>query len=339
MKDTVTILDVAKRAGVSPATVTHALNGKRPVGEQTRAKVLSAIAELGYVPSWNASRLKSGSSGIIGCLAVDITESFVSRIVKGMESGLGSGQYSLLFVSAVEFDGDLKRAYNFLKGHNVDGTLLCYHIPNGDTSVLSDIVPFCPMVSVNMAFPGMPSIVLDNVAGGLQAAEHLVSCGVKHPAIICGQETRVSAIDRLTGFSRRIQQFGLALKAENILFGDYQAEHGYVSAKRLLENDAAIDGIFCENDFLAAGAINAIKDLGYSVPEDIKILGFDNRDFSVFWAPPISTFEIPLHDMGLLGMYKLKEMIETKKEANTEVVTLQPKILPRKSTEVDLSQK
>ena len=94
-----TIMDVARMANVSPSTVTHALNGKRPVKAETRARVMNAISALGYVPSWNASRLKGRFSGVIGCLATDISETFVNRIVRGIEQGLAGGTETLLFVS------------------------------------------------------------------------------------------------------------------------------------------------------------------------------------------------------------------------------------------------
>ncbi len=331
MSGTVTILDVAKRAGVAPATVSHALNGKRPVSEKTKNKILKAIDELDYVPSWNASRMKSNNSGIIGCLAIDITESFVNKIVKGIETGLRGGQYSLLYVSAIEFDGDFKKAYDFLKAHNVSGTLFCHHIPRALNNDISSLNATKPLVSINTRVEGVPSIVLDNKTGGLQAAEHLVSCGVKNPAIIGGPEDRLSAINRLVGFNQRLKELGINLIEDKICFGEYDANHGYESTKQLLKKDKSIDGIFCENDYIAAGAINAILDLGLSVPNDVKVLGFDNRDFSSFWRPPISTFDIPLEEMGLMGAYKLKEIIEND-NSRDEIITLQSKIIPRKST-------
>ena len=112
-RNSVTILDVAEMAGVSPSTVTHALNGKRPVKEETKARIKKAIDTLGYVPSWNASRLKGRFSGVIGCLASDISESFVNQIVRGIEQGLIGGEETLLFVSLVEFGGDFEAAFRF----------------------------------------------------------------------------------------------------------------------------------------------------------------------------------------------------------------------------------
>ncbi len=331
MKETVTILDVAKKAGVAPATVSHAINGKRPVSAKTKERILKAIEDLDYVPSWNASRMKSNNSGIIGCLAIDITESFVNKIVKGIETGLRGGQYSLLYVSAIEFDGDFKKAFDFLKAHNVSGILFCHHIPRSLNDDISSFITSKPLVSINTRIEGIPSIVIDNKTGGLQAAEHLISCGVKNPAIIAGPKDRLSAITRLLGFNERLKESGINLTENKIYFGEYDANHGYDATTELLKKDKTIDGIFCENDYIAAGAINAILDSGLSVPNDVKVLGFDNRDFSSFWRPAISTFDIPLEEMGLMGAYKLKEIIEND-NSRDEIITLQSKIIPRKST-------
>jgi DNA-binding LacI/PurR family transcriptional regulator len=331
MSENVTIFDVAKRAGVAPATVSHALNGKRPVSEKTKEKVNMAIKELGYVPSWNASRMKSSKSGIIGCLAIDITESFVNKIVKGIESGIRGGQYSLLYVSAIEFDGNFQKAYDFLKSHKVDGTLFCHHIPRALTQDQKNLDTVGPLVSINTKLDGITSIVIDNKTGGLQAAEHLISCGVKHPAIIAGPKDRLSAINRFVGFDSRLKDFNIDLDTNNVMFGEYDADHGYQAAKKIIVSNKKVDGIFCENDYIAAGAINAALDLGLSVPQDIKVLGFDNRDFSKFWRPSISTFDIPLEQMGLMGAFKLKELISSN-TVGGEVVALQSKIIPRNST-------
>ncbi|WP_332445875.1 LacI family DNA-binding transcriptional regulator [Sphaerochaeta sp.] len=330
MPETVTILDVAQAAGVSPATVTHTLNGKRPVGEATRRKVLEAIEQLGYVPSWNASRMKRGSSGIIGCLAADITETFVNQIVRGIEHGLAGGQYSLFFVSGIEFGNDLKKAYQFLKSHKVEGILFCHHLPiwkefNLDTQN-SDI----PIVSVNMDTPDMISVIPDNQTGGYQAAEHLFGCGMRHPAMICGPEDRLSVQDRLKGFSERVQELNLSMPKDSY-FGNYDFDHGFASAMQLMAASPDTDGIFCANDYIAAGAISALQKLGFLVPQQVRVVGFDNRDFSSFWNVPITTFELPLQEMGMLGVSILNQVITTGSSAKTKHV-LQSKLIPRQSS-------
>lgn len=330
MREVVTIVDVAKAAGVSPATVTHALNGKRPVGEATRKKVLEAIEQLGYVPSWNASRMKRGNSGIIGCLAADITETFVNQIVRGIEHGLSGGQYSLFFVSGVEFGNDLKKAYNFLKSHKVEGILFCHHIPIWKDFNLDTQNPDIPIVSINMAAQEMTSVVVDNTTGGYQAAEHLYGCGMRHPAMICGPEDRLSVQDRLKGFSQRAKELNLQMPSDSY-YGNYDFNHGYEAAQRLMKDYPQTDGIFCANDYIAAGAISALKDLHYEIPRQVRVVGFDNRDFSEFWQTPITTFELPLQEMGMLGVSLLKQVIHTGNYSKTQHV-LQSKLIPRQSS-------
>lgn len=330
MREVVTIVDVAKAAGVSPATVTHTLNGKRPVGEATRRKVLEAIEQLGYVPSWNASRMKRGNSGIIGCLAADITETFVNQIVRGIEHGLSGGQYSLFFVSGVEFGNDLKKAYNFLKSHKVEGILFCHHIPIWKEFNLDTQNPDIPIVSINMAAQEMTSVVVDNTTGGYQAAEHLYGCGMRHPAMICGPEDRLSVQDRLKGFSQRVKGLKLEMPSDTY-YGNYDFNHGFEAAKRLMKDYPETDGIFCANDYIAAGAISALQKMNFQIPNQVRVVGFDNRDFSEFWNTPITTFELPLQEMGMLGVSLLKQVIHTGNYSKTQHV-LQSKLIPRKSS-------
>jgi LacI family transcriptional regulator len=330
MGDPVTIMDVAKAAGVSPATVTHALNGKRPVSEITRKRVLAAVETLGYVPSWNASRMKSRSSGIIGCLAADITETFVNQIVRGIEQGLSGGQHSLFFVSGIEFGNDLKKAYHFLKSHKVEGILFCHHLPiwkefNLDTQN-SDI----PIVSVNMDTPGMISVIPDNTTGGYQAAEHLYGCGMRHPAMICGPEDRLSVQDRLQGFSSRVTELQMQMPTLQY-YGNYDYDHGFQATTELMKEYPETDGIFCANDYIAAGCIAGLQKMGYEVPSQVRVVGFDNRDFSSFWNVPITTFELPLQEMGILGVSILNQVISTGSYEKTKHV-LQSKLIPRQSS-------
>lgn len=331
MRSPVTIMDVAKRAKVSPATVTHTLNGKRPVGEETKAKVLKAIESLGYVPSWNASRMKQEKSGIIGCLAADITETFVNQIVRGIEHGLSGGEYSLFFVSGIEFGHDLKKAYGFLKSHKVDGILFCHHIPLWQDFSIDTENADIPIVSVNMDTPNMISVIPDNCNGGYQAADHLFGCGMRHPAMICGPEDRLSVKDRLSGFKNRVREQGLPFDETALYFGPYDYDHGFKAAKDLMDSHPLTDGIFCANDYIAAGVIARLQQMDIEVPRQVRVLGFDNRDFSSFWNIPITTFELPLQEMGMLGMSLLRNCIDTGTYIQEKRV-LQSKLIPRKST-------
>jgi LacI family transcriptional regulator len=330
-----TILDVARLAKVSPSTVSHALNGKRPVGTATKERIFSAIDTLGYIPSHSASHLRKGSSGIIGCYAIDITETFSNKIVRGIERGLAGSGLSMLFVSGVEFNNDFSRAYRFLLSHDIEGLLLCNHIPTifdtfADTKNKAS-KSGVPVITINMKLEGIPSIFPDNYSGGMIAADHLYACGMRHPAMICGPETRLSVRQRLKGFQGRVSDLGLEFAPAHYMYGEYVYEQGYEAAFRLLRINPRIDGIFCANDYIAAGAINRLSGMGYKIPDDIRIIGFDDRDFSRFWHIPISTFEQPLEEMGFLGISALRCAISSP-SAPPESQILQSKLIVRTST-------
>lgn len=332
MSRSVTIFDVAERAHVSPATVTHALNGKRPVGAETKTRIMDAIRDLGYVSSWENSKEKAKSHKVIGCLAADITESFANQIVRGIEEGIPGGEYSLLFASSIEFGNDLARAYDFLKSRSVSGMLFCIHIPFTEVYHLPGTDAGIPLISVNMRMnnPNIVSIVTDNVNAGYRAAEHLYSCGMRHPAILCGPQNRISAADRLAGFSCKLKELDMKLP-DTVYYGGYTFEHGYQDVARLMDAYPETDGIFCENDYIAAGCITRLHEKGIEVPGQVRVLGFDDRDFSGFWTPGISTFYQPLREMGFMGIGLLKTMIAAGQSTQKEYV-LQPRLIPRGST-------
>lgn len=332
-----TILDVAKMAGVSPATVSQALNGKRPVNDKTRQQILKAIEKLGYVPSRGASTLKSGNSHIIGCYAADITEDFASLIVRGVERGLSGSQYSMLFVSGMEFENDFSKALKFLLSYKIDGLLLCYPLP-----VLHELTTGLknfrgPVISMNSEISGIKSIIPDNVNAGRLAAKHLVECGIKFPAMICGPKDRLSSLRRYEGFSKEIEKAGLALPLEHLRFGDFNFENGYKNAEEIVKVFPQVDGFFCANDYIAAGTIAKLLELGKKVPEEVKVLGFDDRDFASFWQVPISTFRQPLEEIGITAAKTLMNCIEKSSDSagttlTADVQLLQSELIVRKSS-------
>lgn len=326
-----TILDVAELAKVSPSTVTHTLNGKRPVGKETRERVLQAIADLNYTPSLSAQHLKGGQSGIIGCLAVDITETFVNQIVRGVEKGLEGSKLSLLFASGVEFGNDFDNAYAFLKRHRIDGLIICHHFPLGSHTHRIEQMGQVPMISVNMEIDDIASIVPDNELGGLQAAEHLYGAGMRHPAMIGGPSDRLSVMDRLSGFRKRVQEFALDFTDRHIVLGEYSFDHGYKAVSILMDRFPQIDGLFCANDYIAAGALVRLNEMGIAVPSQVRVVGFDNRDFARFWPTPITSFELPLQDMGFLGISMLRCAIDSGSNRPVKRV-LQSRLVSREST-------
>lgn len=328
-----TIIDVARKAGVSPSTVTHTLNGKRPVSKEKKDRILAVIDELGYVPSWHASRLKQENSGIIGCYVTDITETFVNQIVKGIEKGLVGSGLSLLFVTGVEFNNDFGKAMEFLKQHSIAGLLYCHHLSlPGYEESLSIEAKRMPVITLNVTIEGVASIVPDLYYGGFQAAEHLYVSGMRRPAFIAGPESRQSVRERIKGFASRLTELGLSLPPETIIYGDYSFDHGYAAMAELLAGNVHPDGVFCANDFIAAGAMTCLQEREIMVPEQVRVVGYDNRDFSRFWPIPITTFQQPLQDMGFMGISLLRGAIDSQTFPGAERHVLQAYLIPRTST-------
>jgi DNA-binding LacI/PurR family transcriptional regulator len=307
----VTIRDVALAAGVSVSTVSHALSGKRPISLATKERIFKAIGELGYEPNPAAKALRSSSSGVIGFFAHDITELFSNLIIQGAERIARERGAYLLFTSGVEFKDDIVGAIDFLRKRRVDGIIIAYGIRQG---LRPDLLPFLkiPVVTVNTTIDkSLPSVQPDDFAAGKEAAVHLLSRGCRFPAVIAGPRTRLASEERSAGFKAALRERGLAFdEARQLVHGDFSAESGARCMDELLEKSPGIDALFCANDYMAAGAINRSQERGLSIPRDLKVVGFDNRDFSSFWPIPITTFELPLERMGAIGATMLFDLID-----------------------------
>ena len=313
----VKITDVAKEAGVSSSTVSHVLSGNRPISQITREHVLKVIERLGYEPNTNARALKSKHSGIIGFFASNITDLFTNHIIRGVEKVSGKQGQHLLFASGIEFDFDLHKALLFLQRRNIDGIIVSYEITKQYEDIdLSDIN--IPIVTINQnVSDSIISILANNFKGGYDAASHLIAKGVKRPAVIAGPEDRIASRERLEGFLNGLKSRGIEPEKIPVLYGDFEFLSGYKCAEKLLKAGNNIDGIFCLNDYMAAGAIDCARSKNIDIPEKLKVIGYDNRDFSEFWPTPISTFSQPHEEMGKKSAELLMELIHEKEIRET----------------------
>lgn len=317
------ITDVARAAGVSPSTVSHVLSGNRPISQETRARVLAAVEELNYVPNSSARALKSRKSEIIGFFASNITETFSVEIARGVETVLRPEGYHTLFVSGAEFGGSVSDALGFLMRRDMDGLILAYSVATTHTTALLESLRV-PALTINRDFgPTTPSILLNNYQGGRDAAEHLLSAGCERPAFVSGPPTRLASSERLRGFSSYLREQGIEAESE---VGDFTFEGGYEACARLLRRVPTVDGLFGANDYIAAGAVEAAHTAGRAVPETLKVIGFDDRDFASFWPTPLSTFYYPLMEMGarsatmLLRLVRGEELVEPKVAVSAQLI-------------------
>lgn len=329
MSKVATIKDVAKMAGVSPSTVTHSLNNKRPVNAQTKERIEQAIKTIGYIPSFSASGLRNKRSKIIGCLALDITEFFTSRIIKGLQEGLVDTDYSIVFASAIQFNNDFSKAIRFLLSFDCDGIIITYHIPSdvADLKLIKSLN--IPVISVNTELEGIESITVNNTQAGKDAANYFNSLGVIHPVFIGGPTNRVSSNNRKLGFES-------ILGPITSYHGEFSVKNGIQSAKAAFYTHPDTDGFFCANDYIAVGVINFINQNKSIIHHNIQVLGFDDRAFCSFFNPTISTFSQPFEEMGQWASTRLIQKIENQND-NIENKSFSATLIERETTSSNIS--
>ncbi len=301
-----TIRDVAREAGVSIASVSNALNGKKKVSDETQARIEEAVKRLGYVADPTASSLKSGSSHIIGLIVPSIDSAFFPAVIAGLQSTLERRGYIINFY-ATDFVAENEKKYlSALLASKVSGIIIDSVSTSraflSSLSGLSSAKRRIPVIALERDLTefGLTSVFTDSFAGGRLAAEHLLSMGVRHPAHISGRASAPWSHDRLDGFCSVLSEAGIALPSELIESGDFTLDGGYSAASRLMARDGSIDGIFAANDLSAVGAMRALLDVGRRIPEDIALVGFDNTYITSLTTPTVSTVEIPKDKFGSL---------------------------------------
>lgn len=327
----VSIKDVARAADVSITTVTHALNGKRPVSPETRDRIMKAIDELGYVPSYSASHLKNGRSNLIGCYVADLTEDFTNYMLRGIEQAIKGTGYSLVFGSAVELGTDKATIKKYFRQYGIDGLITINHLSvNSDWTTEDKAFPIVLLNSNNSHFD---CILPDNRLAGALVAQHLYDNGVRKPFFFGGPIDRISVMDRLEGFRERLYSLGIELTEDSIWHGDFTFESGCEMAQRLVDEHIPSDGVMCANDYIAIGAIRRFSELGYSIPKDIKIVGVDDRDIAKYCNIPVTTVNLDLEDLGKFALERILEIIESD-DHNPITYYSNPYLIPRESSAI-----
>jgi LacI family transcriptional regulator len=298
-----TIRDVARAAGVSIATVSHALSGKRAVSEATRSRVRTSAARLNYRPNHVAASMVTGRTRTIGVIVPDIANPFFSELVRAAEGAAASRDYVLLVASS-ELDAALEdRSVDVMYDKRADALLYLPGTPGHHPSLDSLVAAGTPLVIIDEALPSAPAgasvITTDNDAGGALAAGHLAELGHRQIAAIGGPRGLPTAQARLAGFRRAARAAGITLERGRVrAAGAYTRAEGADATTLLLRDDPDVTALFCANDLIALGALEAARALGLEVPNDLSVIGFDDIFVSQLVSPPLTTVRQPI---GLLG--------------------------------------
>ena len=324
-----TISDVARKAGVSTATVSRVMSGAVAARPQTRARVLAAVETLGYRPSAVARSLKLRTTRTLGLLVTDIQNPYYPDIVRAVEDAALERNLAVLLCNGADDPAREETYLDLLVDRRVDGIIIAssgLQERHGAWLARRSV----PVVLVNWAAPdlALPAILGDNRAGGRLATEHLLSLGHRRIGHLSAPARNAAAAERLAGVVEALTAAGLDPAALTVVEGDGRVGGGERAALELLDRDPGITGIVCYNDLTAIGAVRAIRARGRRVPEDVSVVGYDDIALSSLVDPPLTTIAQRMPEMGRWAVERLGELIERNGSGADEPVRPPPVILP-----------
>lgn len=293
-----TVYDVARLAGVSPSTVSRFLNRTTYVSDEKSQNIERAINALGYKPALNSTQGNHRRSMTIGVLIQHPDSPFSSRIVSDMENVLIDHGYALIIATGHWQNKLEQEALNYLVQSHVDGII----IVTGQLKkeLILKVAETTPVVTVGCDIEGknVRSLNLDNVLGGYIATLHLLQQGHLNIAHIKGLASQPDSKARFEGYKKALSEFELNVNPKLIRQGDFGSEQGYAKTVELIESKHHFSALFAANDLTAYGAIKALTDHGYRVPEDVSVVGFDDLPTSMYFTPALTTLRQPIEEIG-----------------------------------------
>jgi LacI family transcriptional regulator len=295
----VTIKDIAAEAGVTPSTVSRALNSRNGVSETIRQKVVTAATRLNYKPNMVARGLVTGRSHSIGLLVSDIRNPFFAELARGAEDAAQAAGYELILCNS-DLDREKQMAYfRSLLSKHVSGVLM-NSVSVLDASQLSEIhasgVPVAAFTE-SRRHRFLSTVVCDNFRGGTLAGEYLVGLGHHRMAHLTGSSKHPALAERARGFVKAVHA-ACPCAEVSVLHGEHNLQGGHKMALRALAARPRVTAISAGNDFIAFGAMRAIFEAGLRVPEDVSLIGFDDVELASVLRPSLTTIRQPTYDMG-----------------------------------------
>jgi len=330
-KRAVTLADVAKAAGVSLSTASKALNGRDEVAAITRQRVVDAAKKMSFTPSQVARSLLAGRTGTVGLLTSDLEGRFVIPILMGAEDAFGAGEVNVFLCDA---RGDAIREQYHLRAllnRRVDGIIVVGSQTDPRPSLGHDLPVPVVYAYAPSEDPTDLSLTPDNEGGGRTAVEHLLSVGRSRIAHITGDPSYAAARDRVTGSLAALRAAGLE-PVGDVMFSDWSERWGRDAAAALLARHPDIDGIVCGSDQIARGALDTLRDLDRSVPDDVAIVGFDNWEILATNArPELTSIDANLQELGRTAALRVFDAIAGE-EVDEGTTRLPVKLVIRGST-------
>lgn len=297
----ITIQDIARKLNITAATVSRALNNHPAISHATKELVQSAAKKLNYQPNRIASSLRLGKSHVIGIIIPSAEINFFGSVVHGIEKVANENAYNVLIYQSNESYEYEKRGVQTFLQSRVDGVLASISKETINMDHYNELkrrgVPLVLFDRANDAL-GVSSVVVDDYAGAFEATKHLAQQGCRRIAHIGGQQHVYIFNQRLKGYIDALNVHGLPVNDDLIVYGKVSIESGYACMKKLLSSATPPDAVFAVEDFTALGAMQAIKEAGKKLPDDIALIGFANEAFGEYLTPSLSTVSQQTVRMG-----------------------------------------
>ncbi|TGY96470.1 LacI family transcriptional regulator [Petralouisia muris] len=322
-----TIKEIARACNVSVATVSNILNHKPGASEETRKMVMKKVKELNYTPNTVARNLKTKNTKSIGVIVEDMTIFSIPDIVDGITEHCEEENYQILLINLRLFKkyqdtyyhrddyyGLVKDEIWKLIAKQVEGIIYVAAHERTIRCIPEDLPIPAVMAYGYTDSAKVPSVVVNDEDGAFQITSHVIGQGHRKIGVITGKRDSPHAQERLLGYQRALYENGILYNPALICTGDWTRISGYKCTDGLLERQ--VTAIFCMNDLMAGGVYDRLEELELRPGEDISIAGYDNRELSGYYKPPLSTITLPLHDIGyeaseiMLKMLQKKELDE-----------------------------
>jgi len=323
----ITIKDVANKANVSPSTVSRVISDNPNISQDTKDKVRKIMKDLNYHPNAIARSLVNQKTNTLGLVMSRPTEMafanpFFSEVIQGIAQSTKERHYHLMISAAENYKTEYEETIKLYKDGRVDGLILMASRVNDKLiSSLKDIN--CPFVLIGRCpeFTDIPRVDNANIEAAYKMTDFLIKKGNNRIALISGPADYIVSRDRIKGYKNALEDNGLSFSDELIEYAEFDYDSGYKATEKLLKNDLAkVDHIFALDDLLAVSAINCLIDNGYSIPEDIGVVGFNDQPIAKYINPKLTTVKVPIQEMGKKAAEMLIKIINDKSYHGEEII-------------------
>jgi len=330
----VRLVDLAKETGLSVNAVSRALRDMPDIGSETKSRIKEVASRLGYSANLAASMIRTNRSDTVGVIVTDISNPVFGSMVKGIDTYAKEYGYTIILSDTNENYADEEKTIEKMIERRVDGFLLVPSMQN-DKTIVRLIERKIPFVLLGRHFSNISTnyVSSDDVFGGYLAGRHLLDKGHREFIYITGPLYISSANDRLEGFQQALTEAGMSKDSIKVYETESSFQGGYDVVNSLAAGNKVPKSIFCFNDFIAYGAYKALHENQIRIPQDVAVIGYDDRGFSEIVSPALTTIDMSKHNVGRRAMEMLINEIKKPADENSrKQMIMQPVLVIREST-------